>query len=156
MGPWTGDAPTSCDDPQELNIWNVEWAFTSDHAEHELAIPCGAEQLHHQLHRDTAYIVAYSIALSGFAYVGTKVLHSWRRTVARWMVVGGLAAGVLDLIENFFLNRVADGHYGAAKWATIATAPKWLLAGLGVLVGLVTIAALFRDAVRGVRHPAPG
>ncbi len=149
LGTWTTMAPTSCDDPPKLNIFRLEFARTADRARELLDIDCGPEQLHHQLHRDGLYIAVYSLAISGFALIGTSVLGGWWQSLARVMVVGGLVAGALDVVENALLNRVANGDYGAAAWVFVVTIPKWILGIVGIVVGVATIVGLAKQAVTG-------
>jgi hypothetical protein len=156
LGMWTNSAPTSCDDPPRLNILALEFAGTTERAADELDIPCGPEQLHNQLHRDGLYIVVYSLAIAGFAVVGTRVLDGRWQRLARFSIVGGPLAGLLDVIENAFLDQVADGDLDAVRWATVVTVPKWILALLGVAVGVATIVALARQALTGVSAAPSG
>lgn len=137
-------------DCRDLNIVELELAFTADRAQDLLDGCPDLEPLRDGLRADSLlFVPAYVVVLAFWPVVAQLQRGQAAGRVRRDRLAVGavLVAGVLDLIENQALHQVLDDA-GDGTWPAVAAAaavPKFLLVLVAAVLGLGAL----RDAWRG-------
>ena len=135
-----------------LGIVSFEFAKTTDEAETVLHAWQPNSKINliaiaqKNIWLDFIFIPFYSLFL--FAACRKIRYHSqkWQKKAGKNFAYGALAAGVFDIIENYFMLQTIDGNYGifSTLFTFICAAAKFVLAGLATVYILLSIKRLFR------------
>lgn len=132
-------------------IVDLELAWTVEHAD-DVTRGADVDTIRSAIFWDFVFIFFYALALSaGALWARRQFRSSVGIAVGTVVAVGGVVAGLLDVVENLSMLGYLNGWGDWGGWITLAgvmAVPKFLLALAGVLYVISGI-ALFLVHTRG-------